>query len=245
MGFGAHVWRVHGDGKTHSPNKNKQLTKLQIPGERVCCIVCHKEYSTKGLGTHIWRTHGEGAEHKPHRNVIQAWNSGLTKFTDERVRRGSQSVSVSMKAKVNQGWRPTGPGAEARKRLSISQTLHNRGGRCKWFDVDGQKVQGTWERDLAEHMSTIGLRWQKPSSEHIMRYVDDHKRKRRYTPDFYLSTLNVFMELKGFWWGNDRRKMELVMNVYSDVKIIIVERPQFVSLCDTRTIEQFTAVLLA
>ena len=48
----------------------------------------------------------------------------------------------------------------------------------------------------------------------------------RYTPDFYLEEFNTYIELKGFWWGNDKRKMEIVLS-NTKSKIVVVEKEQF------------------
>lgn len=70
------------------------------------------------------------------------------------------------------------------KSLSERQSLHNSGGKCQWYEVSGQKVQGTWERDVATKLDEMGVRRIKlKTGADILWYELDGKRKA-YTPDF-------------------------------------------------------------
>ena len=67
--------------------------------EKYICPFCNKKYKKLGICSHIWRSHTEkGRNFKPlkGKNNI-AWNKGLTKETDERVRRNGLAVSKSFK----------------------------------------------------------------------------------------------------------------------------------------------------
>jgi predicted nuclease of restriction endonuclease-like RecB superfamily len=50
---------------------------------------------------------------------------------------------------------------------------------------------------------------------------------RSYSPDFYLPDYDIYVEVKGYWWGDDRRKMDIVIKSYPEVKFLIVEKDQF------------------
>jgi hypothetical protein len=52
-------------------------------------------------------------------------------------------------------------GNKAREELSKQQSIKNRGGKSKWFEVTGQKVQGTWERNIALKFEELGIKWLK------------------------------------------------------------------------------------
>lgn len=121
---------------------------------------------------------------------------------------------------------------ERRRELSIEQSLRNRGGKSKWFEVSGQKVQGTWERDFALKLNELNIKWIKPSTNNsVFRYTLDGK-ERSYAPDFFLPEYNVYLELKGYWWGNDREKMNAVIKQHSDKNIIIIERDKYKKFLD-------------
>lgn len=116
---------------------------------------------------------------------------------------------------------------EVKRRISEKKSIKNTGGRCKWYDVSGVKVQGTWERNIAILLNDNNIKWIKPTtSDHSFKYVLDDK-VRTYTPDFYLDDYSIYLEIKGFWWGNDRNKMDAVLEQNNSVKIIIIEKDEY------------------
>lgn len=122
---------------------------------------------------------------------------------------------------------PNKPGLEARQKLSIRQSINNSGGRCKWYEVSGQKVQGTWERDFAIELDRRQIKWYKLKiHSDIIHYILDDKQKS-YTPDFYLPDFGFYIEVKGYWWGRDKEKMKAVTSQNPNIDIRIVEKQQF------------------
>ena len=66
------------------------------------CPHCGKEYSKMGIGLHIWRNHTEeGKKFDPNKGfkagTRKGWNKGLTKETDERVRKGGETYKNRVK----------------------------------------------------------------------------------------------------------------------------------------------------
>ena len=72
------------------------------------CPHCGKEYSKKGIGSHIWRKHSEEGQnfnpnrvyHGNHGCSHKAWNKGLTKETDDRVRKGCETLKENYKNNI-------------------------------------------------------------------------------------------------------------------------------------------------
>lgn len=150
------------------------------------------------------------------------WNTGLSKDTDERVLRHSNTL----KGKVGTflGKKHT---TESKRKISQKLSINNKGGRSKWYEVAGQKVQGTWERNVALKFEELGIVWKKlKTNRDTLEYVMDDK-IRCYTPDFYLPDYDVFLEIKGRWWGRDKEKMEIVLKTYPNKNIVIVEKEQY------------------
>lgn len=108
------------------------------------------------------------------------------------------------------------------------------GGRCKWFEVikeDGEviKVQGTWEKRFSTILNFVDKGWIKPSlyhKEHSYKWVDSENKEHTYTPDFYSPKLNKYFEVKGYWWGNDKEKMKLVLEQNIGLKIEVVKEKE-------------------
>lgn len=65
------------------------------------CPFCDKEYTKKGISTHIWRKHGDGINFTANNDAKRendSWNKGLTKETDERVKKGSETFKERIKS---------------------------------------------------------------------------------------------------------------------------------------------------
>lgn len=154
----------------------------------------------------------------------------------------TRSVSESMKIRFAK-YGPNRMGSEARERLSKEQSVHNRGGKCKWFYVSGQAVQGTWERNLAQKLDEIGVRWTKLHTGKQWPYVIEGVVKH-YTPDFHLPEQDVYLELKGYWWGNDREKMKAVFQQHTDKQLFVVEKNAYQRLLSCKTKDELLAVLV-
>lgn len=116
------------------------------------CKHCGKSYSKNGIGTHIWRAHGAGQDHYlkvAFSKAAPSWNSGLTK-NDPRVKKIADAYSANIKnGSTKPGFQGKRHSQESKNKMSVVMSTNNKGGRCKWFDVDGQKVQGTWEKNIA------------------------------------------------------------------------------------------------
>ena len=116
---------------------------------------------------------------------------------------------------------------ESKRKISEKLSVNNKGGRAKWYDVAGQRVQGTWERDIALKLEDLGISWTKlKTNRDTLKYLMNGK-ERSYTPDFYLPEFDMYFEIKGFWWGNDREKMRIVIDTHQDKRIVIIEKQEY------------------
>ncbi len=197
--YNRHFKKCDGTYKEINPTE-----KFKVGDNKYKCPYCNVIRKKMGIGFHIWRTHTEKG--KKHKTIgfkgHKPWNYKLTKETDERVRIQAENSSKNMieickKKKENNPKHKFFPDSTYKK-LSIEQSLKNRGGRSKWFIVNGQKVQGTYEKRLAEKMNLLKIKWHKPIiNTEIFKYKIDNK-IRNYTPDFYLLEYNIFLKVKGY-----------------------------------------------
>lgn len=194
----------------------------------VLCAHCNKEIVSSRHKDHeskCLRMQAEKA--KPPKPVgrpkgIPAWNKGLTAETNDIVKQYAESNKG--KPGNFKGKKHT---TETKQSISRKMSVNNKGGRSKWYDVNGQSVQGTWERDIATKLTELGIVWLKlKTNKHTLTYNMDGK-QRSYTPDFYLPLYDIYLEIKGFWWGRDKEKMEAVQSTHKDIRICVVEREQF------------------
>lgn len=205
----------------------KRLSAINIIMEnfKKCCI-CGIEISKFGFNRHISRCDGRGPQRDRKKTTKKriAWNKGLTADSDERVKINSEKSAETNKKLFENGLRkPSVMSQEARKRLSILQSEKNRGGKCVWHNINGISVQGTWELNVALKLNELNIEWRRGSP---IEYEMNGKLKH-YTPDFYLINENLFLEVKGYWWGDDKEKMDCIYNQYPDMKIVIVDKDKY------------------
>lgn len=233
--------------KRHIQSCGKEKDRLKIDEQWKLssnvyqCPYCQEEYSRKGIATHIWRKHTEkGKEHKTVNNLLDengsTWNNGLTAQTDARVKKNTKATTKALREKVRNGtYKVIVMSPEARKRLSIRQSLNNSGGKCKWYTVNNKKVQGTWERDVAIKMTNFGIVWDRIYN--VIPYTLNGKNKS-YTPDFILPKENLILEIKGYWWGNDKEKMKVIslQNKAEATKILLIKKKEYdkLLLCNSK-----------
>jgi len=159
------------------------------------------------------------------------------------IKRGdfqSRSVDTAMALAGKQGKLSCVHSEDFKRSVSMRQSLKNSGGRCKWFEVEGQRVQGTWERDAAIKFEYLKVEWRKCGGKSDIIWYELDGKKRAYTPDFYLPAFGIYLELKGYWWGDDKRKMEAVC-AQTNKRIVIFEKQLFEKLLES---DDLTWILL-
>lgn len=183
------------------------------------CKICNREFKTRQATTsHIHRAHvNPNGVYGHKRKGTPANNKGVPMSEDQK-----KKISKSLKGRPGKSLTE-----ETKQKLSKALSCNNNGGKCKWFLVNGQKVQGTWERDVAIKLDEMGVVWQKLYTNiHTIPYKLNNKLKH-YTPDFYLPNENIYLEIKGYWWGNDKEKMNAVFDQHKDIRIVLIEKEQY------------------
>lgn len=156
------------------------------------CNFCQKEYNNKiGFSNHVRRCP---------KNPLRI-HEGLTDNGRERIR---QATIKNNKTKwidpiIKEKHRESMRRAVANNPDSYSSS--NRG-RTKQIIVDGIKLQGQWEVDFYMWAKSEGLSPEKPSIG--FRY--EWNGLRTYFPDFYIRSLNLYVEVKGYETEKDRAK---------------------------------------
>jgi hypothetical protein len=214
------------------------MKKGEIPVKHKCEL-CERMISHSNFSKHERSCEGpkppkkiRGVDYDPNGGYKDgsrvSWNKGLTKETDDRIRKGGKKLSELLKAEYASGIRKQHPSnPEADKRLSVEQSLHNRGGKAKWYEVAGQKVQGTWERDIALKFEELGIKWYKPKVGKDVWIFTMGGKVRSYTPDFYLPEFDLYLEVKGYWWRDDKEKTYEATRQNKDKVLIILEKKEF------------------
>lgn len=232
---------------SHSKLKKQVAFHIQdswkITGQQYCCPVCSKVFSKRGIVSHLWKAHKEGISHRPSTGKGRVpWNKGLTKENDNRIALAAKKIKEAVSNSIKNGtFKVCKMSIDARNRQSKRMSSKNLGGRSKWFDIDGKKVQGTWEKRIAEKMVSLEITWER-GTRHSVQYLLDEK-ERTYTPDFYLKEIDCLLEIKGYWWGHDKEKMTLIMKQDLKTRITIIEKEQFEKLLSCNSKDEFYGLL--
>lgn len=147
--------------------------------------------------------------------------NGWKNKSDDEIKNIHKKTGLTLKEKYNNNelkhpWKNRKHNNLTKEKISIGRTnyLENHSTTTKWYEIsNGEKlikVQGTWEKNLGEWLTNNQIKWDR----HKILF-DGH---RRYTPDFYLTEFNFYIEVKGFMKDTDIIKMKKVIE---EKKIII------------------------
>lgn len=174
-----------------------------------------------------WRNHERCCPSNPNRNYKNgmAGKKGSNQYIKaEELGLLKPQLSDESREKIRKSSTGRKHTVETKRILSEKRSLNNKGGRSKWYEVNGIKVQGTWERNVAKILTENNIKWLKPSTaNHSFKYNMDGK-TRTYTPDFYLIDQKIYLEIKGYWWGNDKEKMKNVTEQNPNANVMIIEK---------------------
>lgn len=110
---------------------------------------------------------------------------------------------------------------EYRAKMSKYGGLKIRAGRCKiinYENLSGEAfpLQGVWELELAKYLNSRKENWIKNTKPFPYEFAG---KKRKYYPDFYLPSRDVFIEVKGYETAKDLAKWSAFPN-----KLLICRR---------------------
>ena len=207
------------------------------------CPYCSKIFSKMGIMTHVLRIHTNPELYKNcyklnynyDTDIYEPWNKGLNKETDNRIKKQSETIKKRYEnCEIKNSFKGKYHTKETKKIISEKLSKNNHGGKCKWFTytkTDGTKfkLQGTWEVRFAKVLEIIDENWIKigvGNKGHSFIWIDSENIEHYYTPDFYSPKLNKYFEVKGYWWGDDKNKMNQVISQHKNIKIEIVMKSE-------------------
>jgi len=150
-----------------------------------------------------------------------SWNSGKKIkdiWDEERAKEYGEKISIALKSSekhCNLG-RALKEEDEINRRKKISDAIKIRyangwmpkAGRCKkikYKNSYGELVMldGTWELECAKYLDRNNFKWTRNKNRFSYNFEN---KDRYYTPDFFLSDFNVYLEVKGYATNKDRSK---------------------------------------
>lgn len=202
-------YNVCGNQKNKIRYKHRAMPEWSIGNNQYKCPHCSKIFKRIGIGMHIFLQHTEeGKAHKikiyTDKNVTSkmGWARGLTKETDERVKKTSKALSEKYKnGTITHKYLGKKLSKEHRANLSESHSkfLEEKGAyygqsflhvkHYKVTNINGVEymVRGTWEVKTAEWLNNHNILWERRI---YLKYNKDEVTKT-YTPDFYLPEHNL------------------------------------------------------
>lgn len=190
------------------------------------CQKCNKIFKGKsGLSVHNWAMHTEKGRlfSKKLKGVaslsLPAWNKGLTKDIDDRIKKISEHLKVVMKQKFINGTL-----GGCRSKQYIGSKRHREGAaKCGGYkkragigkkfyvyDSTGKKVclQSSYEKRYYDILLERNIKWIRP--KYIYYNIDNKQRK--YYPDFYLPKFDIYIDTKNSYLEKiDNEKIKAVI----------------------------------
>ena len=170
------------------------------------CNLCQREFKTyQALNSHKWRSHTEeGKNLKPSGNRKIPWNKGLTKETDERVKKNGVSFSNNLKSgKTNHNWKGRKHKKDTIKKLSKNGGYRKGSGRGKSGWYKGYWCDSTWELAWVIYNIDHKINFERNTEGFEYTYLD---KIFKYYPDFTQG--DIYYEIKGFMDKKNKAKLD-------------------------------------
>ena len=206
----------------HLKLQHGRITKHSIKGKEkpFACPFCFKEFDTsRQLGGHM-------ANCPKHPNKVlhdlghkKAGKTFKQNYKDGKISFSKQSHKHTNKTKEHL--------SEVRAAQVQNEYLTNFHAKVKWYKVknlngDEYSVRGTWEVNVSKHLNDLGILWIKAKP---IKYFKEYW--HNYTADFYIPSLDVYVEVKGRYPDADREKMSLVCVQNPEKKIYFIHDKYF------------------
>ncbi len=183
------------------------------------CSFCQKVYQNKsGYSNHVRR-----CPNNPNR-VIEM-------LTDAGRNAKKQSARLQNKTKWSDcAFREKHRASMQRAVINNPEAYSSSNrGRTKQIVVDGIKLQGQWEVIFYNWAKSVGLNPTRPQES----FPYTWNGVRRYHPDFYISALDLYVEVKGYETDRDRAKwlqFPKTLRIIKEQEINEIRRGTFVGL---------------
>lgn len=183
--------KTHGNGSFDRQNK-----KYRLDHDDLFCKFCGKECKNqKSLLQHEMRCR-ENPNRIKSTGIVgfndvgrEAWNKGLTKESDERVRKYGEKISKALSGREGKPH-----SEESKAKLRDVALRRNLGGfhMRRGILYNGVKLDSSYEVVLAKDLDKNCIVWERPPR---FSYRMDGK-LHYYTPDFYLPDYDIYLDPK-------------------------------------------------
>lgn len=188
------------------------------------CLYCQRDFESKRSRGR----HSVYCKKNPDKKIMVPWNKGKTKESDKRI---EKYVKTNLeRGNYNLGSRPHTE--ESKNKISIimkeiARTNPNYSGRYNRGYVkqkmcsNGMKVLGSWEQLIVEKAIKEDIDITKPHDGFT--YIFENA-SRTYYPDFYIQSLDLFIEVKGYKTRKDMAKWDYFIKFHNKRLLVIQKR---------------------
>jgi len=186
------------------------------------CRYCGLVFETKHkLWEHYHSVH-ESSLGKPHNKGGRAWNRGLTKETDDRVKLGTETYKARIKSgEITPSFLGRHHSEETKRKMSDFHSHATFQRVCKktqpYTKKDGTVVMldSSWEIKLAEILDDLNINWIRPKP---VEWYDQSGKLHHYFSDFFLEDYNLYLDPKNdYCFVAQAEKIEYVRTHYDNV----------------------------
>ena len=193
------------------------------------CIYCKKACKNDNS----LRNHQRLCKLNPNRQILVSnfikWNEsisrGLQKVSNQHIKAKVEGrvviVSEETKNKISKATKGRQLTKEHKDKLRIamrnavlnnpnSYTANNVSGRTPIIEYNGFKLKGTWELETAKWLDRNNIKWTNILDGFE---YDWNGSKHLYYPDFYLTEIDYYVEVKGYERERDIAKWKVVTNL--------------------------------
>ena len=198
-------------------NLDKINSQVHLDHDDLFCKYCGKECKNrKSLAQHEIRCKENPnkiktfVENFKGRNSHVAWNKGLTKETDSRIKKYSDTFHKNHELGIHKSFSHKHT-EEYKQKMSVIAKKNGLGGFAwrKGISYNGVKLDSSYEVSVAESLDRNNIKWERPSG--IKYYLDG--KQHCYTPDFYLPDYDVYLDPKNDFLINNPNPRTMIRDV--------------------------------
>lgn len=228
-------------GKLHKHSYGKQPGRGKGSSKSTKGKTYEEIYGSKELADKIKKKRSESLSKTLQEQIKNGtfkptWNKGLTKETDERVRKQGEAVSRGLKNSNYTVWNKglTKKNSKSLQKLSNSMKgknkgfkNHNYGKKPSWAktrskfgyrpDLNNTFFRSTWEANFARICNYYNTKWEFENNKYRCYF---EKESMTYLPDFYLPEYDIYVEISGFVSNNKKLKLQLFNKYYPEKTLI-------------------------
>lgn len=117
------------------------------------------------------------------------------------------------------------PAFQEKMKLKLAHGQHTKGG----FRTDiGLYVRSRWEANFVRLLNFLNIEFEYEPKRFIVK--EKGKVIFTYLPDFYLKYIDSYIEIKGFWFPDSRKKFDKFLSIFTDVRVDLLEREDYKKL---------------